>query len=197
MFFQKITRKIKNIKKDIRGLSSIEAVIGILIAIIIFAGFLDFILISNRMQALSTTNTYLSRVISNQGCIAQNSNSCVTSDGQGGYDETYIKNGGFIKSEEIFNQVDRIMKSESVPTSDWSVTVDVVPLTSSTQTRLFKFRDIIEIKIEVKYKWTNLSNLLLINLPEQKFTSNQRVVSTYLLRNQDSDSGFDYGDINP
>lgn len=193
MRFKKIVKKIKNIKNDVRGLSSLEATIGILIAIVLFAAYLDFIVISNKMQALSTTNTYLSRVISNQGCVAQNPSSCITSDThEGGYNVDYIKNKTFVKSSEIYNQVDRIMKSESIPSSDWSVTIDGVPLTSNTTTRLFRFREIINIKIEVRYRWNNLSGFLPINLPEQKFTSNQRIVSTYQLRNQGSDIGFDY-----
>ena len=71
MCFKKIVKKIKNSKNDIRGLSSLEATIGILIVIVLLAGYLDFIVISNKMQALSTTNTYLSRVISNQGCVVK------------------------------------------------------------------------------------------------------------------------------
>lgn len=192
MYFQNIIRKIKSLRDDVKGLSSLEATIGILIAIVLFAAYLDFISISNKMQALSTTNTYLSRVISNQGCVSENPSSCVTSSGESGYDVNYIKNGSFVKSSEIYNQVDRIMKSEGVPTSDWTVTIDGVTLTSRTQTRLYNFRDVINIKIEVRYKWTNLSNLLPINLSTQKFTSNQRIVSTYQLRNQDGDAGFDY-----
>lgn len=189
MYFKTLKERIKN---NIKGLSSIEATIGILITIVLFAGFLDFILISNKMQALSTANTYLSRVISNQGCVAQNPNSCTTSTSTGGYNVDYIKNKTFVKSSEIYNQVDRIMKSEGIPTSDWSVTIDGVPLTSSTQTRLFNFREIINIRIEVFYQWNNLSNFLPINLPKQKFTSNQRIVSTYQLRDKDSNAGFDY-----
>lgn len=193
MCFEKVTKKIKSIKDDIRGLSSLEATIGILIAIVLFAAFLDFILISNKMQALSTTNTYLSRIISNQGCVAQNPSSCQTSDThETGYDVTYIKNKTFVKSSDIYNQVDKIMKSEGIPTSDWSVSIDGNTLTPSTTTRLFRFREIINIKVEVKYKWSNLSGFLPINLPEQKFTSNQRIVSTYQLRNKDSNAGFDY-----
>lgn len=190
MCFKKIKEHIKN---NTKGLSSIELTIGILITIVLFAGFLDFIIISNKMQALSTANTYLSRVISNQGCVAQNSSNCVIrGTNEGGYDESYIKNKTFVKSSEIYNQVDRIMKSEGIPTSDWTVTIDGLTLTPSTQTRLFNFREIINIKIEVKYKWSNLSNLLLVNLPTQKFTSNQRIVSTYQLRNKDENVGFDY-----
>ena len=184
---------IKRVKNDKRGLSSIEAVIGILTAMVVFAGYLDFIIISNKMQALSTANTYLSRVISNQGCVSETPSSCQTSDGRTGYDVSYIKYGKFVKSSEIFNEVNRIMKSEGIPSSDWSVTIDGVPLTSSTQTRLFEFqKDVIQIRIEVRYQWSNLSNFLPINLGTQRFVSNQRVVSTYQFRNQGSDTGFDY-----
>ena len=149
MCFKKIVKKIKNSKNDIRGLSSLEATIGILIVIVLLAGYLDFIVISNKMQALSTTNTYLSRVISNQGCVRQNPSSCVTSSGESGYNVDYIKNKTFVTSAEIFNQVDKIMRSESVPTSDWSVTIDGVPLTSTTTTRLYQFRDIINIRLKL------------------------------------------------
>lgn len=193
MELKKISKKIKKIIDSKDGLSAIEFVFGALICIILFAGVLDFLTISNRMQAMSTSMTYLSRTISNQGCLANDPVTTCTLDGNQGYDIDYIKNKKFVTSSEMYQQIERIMSNEKIPNSDWEVRVDGKVLTPGTTTKLFKFRDKIRIDIEIKYQWKSLSSLLPFNIPERKFFSNQQIVNTYKFRNQDSDSGFDYG----
>lgn len=193
MKLKKLGNKIKKSICSKKGLSTIELVFGALISIIIFAGLLDFLVISNRMQAMSTSMTYLSRTISNQGCLANDPVTTCTVNGKSGYDIDYIKNKKFTTSTEIFAQVEKIMENEKIPKSDWEVRVDGIKLTSGTTTRLFDFREKISIDIEIKYRWDSISSLLPFNLPEKKFFSNQHIVSSYKLRNQDSNSGFDYG----
>lgn len=188
-----LLKRIKNTIKSKKGLSAIELVIGTLASIVIFAGYLDFLTISNRMQAMSTSMTYLTRTISNQGCLANEpEKTCLIND-VGGYDTDYIKNKKFVTSKEIFEQIETIMKSETIPNSDWEVLINGKKLTRNTQTRLFNFGDEITIDIIIKYQWKNVSNFLLINIPEQEFHSNQTTRSLYQFRNQGSDSGFQYG----
>lgn len=194
MKLNKSFQKNKKSIKSKRGVSSIEFVIGALISIVIFAAFLDFLVISNRMQAMATTMTYLTRTISNQGCLANNPEAtCLLRGVTAGYSTDYIKNKKFITSSEIFTQVDEIMRAENIPRTDWTVRINGTTLTSSTTTRLFDFREEIDINITVKARWTNVSNFLLINLPDIEFNSNQTTLSLYKFRIQGSESGFDYG----
>lgn len=188
-----LLKRIKNTIKSKKGLTAIELVIGTLVSIVVFAGYLDFLTISNRMQAMSTSMTYLTRTISNQGCLANEPEQTCLINGVGGYDIDYIKNKKFVTSEEIFAQIEAIMKSETIPNTDWEVLINGTKLTRSTQTRLFNFGDEITIDIKIKYRWKNVSNFLPLNLPEQEFRSNQTTRSLYQLRNQGSDNGFQYG----
>lgn len=188
---------LKNIfnklKKDKKGLSSIELVFGALISIIIFAGFLDFLIISNRMQAMSTSMTYLSRTLSNQGCLANNPETECLLNGETGYRIDYIKNKTFVNSDELFQRVENIMRNEGISNDEWSVRINGVELSPRIITPVFDFRDRIDIEIRIEYSWTNISNLLFFNLPGGEFTSNQEIVSSYKFRNENSDSGFEYG----
>ena len=193
MFLKKQNKKLKEIVKSKKGLSSIELVFGALVCIVVFAGYLDFILISNRMQAMSTSMTYLTRTISNQGCLSNNPESNCLINNKTGYVKDYIKNKKFVTSQELYNEVKSIMDNEKIPTSDWKVLINGSQLTSSTQTKLFNFREEIEIDIKIKYKWSNLSQLLPINIPDKEFTSNQTTLSLYKFRDKGSDSGFQYG----
>ena len=193
MKLNKLLKKIKKTTKSKKGVSSIELVIGTLISIVVFAGYLDLLVISNRMQAMSTSMTYLTRTISNQGCLANNPESTCRINGAGGYNRDYIKNKKFITSAQIYKQIEDIMNTENIPKADWRVTVNGVLLTQNTTTKLFDFGEEIEIDIRIKARWTNVSNFLLIKLPDTEFRSNQKTLSLYKYRTHGSDSGFDYG----
>lgn len=185
----------KNLKNK-KGLSSIELAIGVLIAFLLFAGFLDFLSISNKMQAMSTTSTYLSRVLSNQGCLAQNPSSCVDIDGSTGYNVEYIKNKNFVTSKELYNTVQSIMTHEQIESQDWTVKINNQVLSPNTTTRLFNFRERINVSIEINYNWDSLRLLVPGGNSFLKGTLNskQSIVSAYKLRNDNGDNGFKYGD---
>lgn len=184
---------LKQKLKSKKGLSAIDLVIGALASIILFAGFLDFIIISNRKEAMSTTMTYLSRTMSNQGCLANQSSKCLTSDGRAVYDESYIKSKKFTTSSELYGQVLEIMRSQGMTESDFEVFIDGKPLGNDTTTRIFDFGEKIDIRINIRYKWANLSNFMPIDLNYKEEYSHQKVVSTYKVRGEGSDSGFEYG----
>lgn len=179
--------------KDKKGLNSIELVIGVLIALLLFATFLDFLSISNKMQAMTTTSTYLSRVLSNQGCIAKNPNSCVDSSGNTGYNTEYIKNKNFVTSKELYENINNIMKREKIEAKDWTVKINNHILNENTNTKLFNFRERIEISIEINYKWNMLSQLIPIITKNGTLKSKQSIVSSYKFRNDNGENGFDYG----
>lgn len=191
MFFK--NKKSKKAINNKKGMSSIELIFGALASIVIFAGYLDFIFISNRMQAMSTSMTYLSRTISNQGCLSNDpENNCLIN-GKTGYKIDYIKNKKFVTSQVLYNEIKSIMDNEHIPTSDWTVYIDGVKLSKATKTKLYNFQEEIDIKITVKYEWKNLASLLPVKHLRGEFTSNQNTVSLYKFRDKGSDSGFQYG----
>lgn len=186
---------IKNKLKEKKGLNSIEMVIGSLIVIALFAGMTDFIKISNRMQSLSSTMTYVSRVLSNQGCLANSPESIyLDSSGRQLYNIDYIKNKKFVRSDTFFNNISEIMKSDGIKDDEWRVFINGERLTSSTTTKLFDFRERIPVKIEIDYTWGTLSDILPINEKTLggTFKTSQEIVSTYKVRELGEDQGFEY-----
>ena len=186
---------IKKKIKDKKGLNSIEMVIGSLIVITLFAGMTDFIKISNRMQSISSTISYISKVLSNQGCLANNPESVyVKPDGTQYYNISYIKNQKYIDSRTLFNTISRIMQSDGIGNDEWRIFIDGQPLTQDTKTKVFDFRERIPVEVQIDYRWGTLSNLLPIggDVLSGTLTSSQEIVSTYRIREAGSDAGFEY-----
>lgn len=188
-------KKFKNRLKDKKGLNSIEMVIGSLVVVALFAGMTDFIKISNRMQSLSSTMTYVSKVVSNQGCVAMNPESVYRdSSGRELYNIDYIKNKKYVSSEELYENVSEIMKSDGIPEDDWKVYIDGKRLTPSIKTDLFDFRERIPVEVRIDYRWGTLSNILPVDEDTLggTFKTSQDIVSTYKIREAGSDAGFEY-----
>lgn len=186
---------IKKKIKEKKGLNSIEMVIGSLVVITLFAGMVDFIKISNKMQSISSTVSYISKVVSNQGCLANNPESVyVKSDGTQYYDISYIKNQKYIDSRTLFQTIQNIMRSDNIGDNEWRVFIDGQPLTATTKTRVFDFRERIPVEVQIDYNWNTLSGLLPIsnNVLGGTLKSSQEIVSTYRIREAGSDQGFEY-----
>lgn len=190
-----MSKLIKNKIKEKKGLNSIEMVIGSLVVITLFAGMVDFIHISGRMQSISSTISYISKVLSNQGCLANNPESAYAeSNGTQLYYIDYIKNKTYVDSRTLFETVRQIMRNDNIEDDEWRVFIDGKKLTSTTKTQLFDFRERIPIEVQIDYEWGTLSGLLPINGDVLSGTLNsaQEVVSTYKIRKDGSDAGFQY-----
>lgn len=189
--FSKIKKKLK--VKD--GLTSIELLVSSLTLIIIFAGLCDFIIISGRMQSISTVMTYMSRTLSVQGCLSNTpEQSYKDTSGKQLYYINYVKHKNYITSREFHTHVKRMMDLEAIPENSWRVYIDGELLTPTVTTPLHDFRDKIEISMEVDYEWRTVSQLLPTagRIITGKFNTSQNIVSTYKIREADSDIGFDY-----
>lgn len=186
---------IKSKLKEKKGLNSIEMVIGSLMVITLFAGMTDFIKISNRMQSISSTMTYVSRVLSNQGCISNNPEATYfDNSGKQLYYIEYIKNKKFVRSDTFFNTINEMMKSDGIKSDEWRIFIDGTRLTENTTSKLFNFTDRIPVRIEIDYKWGTLTNILPVDesFLSGTFKTSQDIVSTYKIREADADIGFEY-----
>ena len=187
---------LKNKLKEKKGLNSIQLAIGVLILSFLYAGISDAVNVSNRMQSLSSAMTYISKVVSNQGCLTNNPESVyVSATGERLYNIDYIKNKKYVTASELYNAILNIMTSDGIPTSDWKVTVGGVNLSPTMKTPLYDFRERIPVTIEINYSWDTLSSLLPIsnNVLKGSFKTEQEIVSTYKIRDGSSDDGFIYG----
>lgn len=188
-----LIRKKINEKK---GLNSIEMVIGSLIVIVLFAGMADFIRIHNRMQSISSSMTYISKVVSNQGCLANDpENAYVRADGTKYYYKTYIKNKKYVDSTTLYNTIKTMMENDKISTSEWRIYVGGKKLSSTTKTDVYDFRKKIPIEVQIDYSWKTLAGLLPVSESSLSGTlkSSQSIVSTYKIREAGSDTGFTYG----
>lgn len=186
---------IKNKIKDKKGLNSIEMVIGSLIVITLFAGMTDFIKISSRMQSVSSTVSYVSKVLSNQGCLTNNPESVyVDSSGAQYYYVDYIKNKKYVDSATLYNTINSMMLSDNIQSNEWKVYVDGKLLTTNTTTKVFNFRERIPVEVQINYNWNVLSGVLPISnsVLSGVLTSYQEIVSTYKIRDAGNDTGFQY-----
>lgn len=187
---------LKNKFKEKKGLNSIQLAIGTIILSFLFAGTIDAVNIANRMQSLSSAMTYVSKVVSNQGCLTNNPETVYVNErGEKQYSISYIKNKKYVDASSLYNTILNIMTSDGIPRSDWKVTVGGVTLSPSMKTPLYDFREKIPVTIEIDYSWDTLSNLLPIsnNVLKGKFKTEQEIVSTYKVRDGNTDDGFIYG----
>ena len=108
---------------------------------------------------------------------------------------SYIKNKKYVDANSLYNTILNIMTSDGIPRSDWKVTVGGVTLSPSMKTPLYDFREKIPVTIEIDYSWDTLSSLLPIsnNVLKGKFKTEQEIVSTYKVRDGNTDDGFIYG----
>ena len=179
-----------------KGINSLQIAIGTLIISLIFAVMTDLVHVSNRMQSISSIMSYVSKVVSNQGCLTNNPESAyVDALGNKLYEIDYIKNKKYVSASDLYNAVLNIMNSDGIPTSDWKITVGGQTLSPSMKTKLYDFRERIPITVEISYSWKTIANMLPIDssVLSGKFTSGQEVVSTYKIRDANSDEGFIYG----
>lgn len=187
---------LKNKFKEKKGLNSIQLAIGTIILSFLFAGTIDAVNIANRMQSLSSAMTYISKVVSNQGCLTNNPETVyVNEKGEKQYSINYIKNKKYVDASSLYNTILNIMTSDGIPRSDWKVTVGGVTLSPNMKTPLYDFREKIPVTIEIAYSWDTLSSLLPIsnNVLKGKFKTEQEIVSIYKVRDGNTDDGFIYG----
>lgn len=189
---------IKNKIKEKQGLSSLEMVIGALVIVAVFAGMMDFINISNRMQSLSSTMSYVSKVLSIQGCITSGNPEAIYLDSSGKqlYDTDYIKTGKFVNANTLFNTVNEIMSSDGIESDEWRIYIDGALFTPGHTSKLYDFRERIPVRVEIDYTWETIGNLLPINnnLLSGTFNTSQEIVSVYKIRELDINDGFEYSE---
>lgn len=187
---------LKNKLKEKKGISSLQITIGALIVSFVFAFLCDLVHVSNRMQSISSAMSYVSKVVSNQGCLTNNPESAyVDSSGNRLYEIDYIKNKKYVDANNLYNAVLNIMNSDGIPTSDWKITIGGQTLSANMKTPLYDFRERIPITVEINYSWNTIANMLPINssLLSGTFASSQEIVSNYKIRYANSDEGFIYG----
>jgi hypothetical protein len=194
-YMKKLFNRAKTIKTSKKGVSGIELAIGAMMAIVVFAALVDYLIIANRSQAMSSTMTYVSKTLANQSCVATQISNCGS-----GYVEDYIKNKRFVTTNQLLDQITEIMESEGIPDTQWTVLVGTNPNSLQTIQRnqtIGGFGDYgtrIHIEIRIQYRWQALGSYIPVNTNWRVMNSKQSILSLYKIRNKDANnSGFQYG----
>ena len=159
-----IRTKLKNILKENKGVMVIETAIVSIIIIICICGIVDLNSVMKKHNSISTTATYISRVVSKQGGVR-------TSPPDGYY-------SNYVTSQELFNNVQFVLNKAGIKNDDWDVYINDYKLSPNSYLPVFSRGESIKVSLKAKYKWSIVSQLTPIRL-EQSKTANRNVVSTF------------------
>lgn len=151
--------RILNLKRDKKGVLSLEVAIGMFILIILVTFILDLVVISNKFYVTSQANNFLSRTVGVQGGLLHS-----VPEGFPGEDSAYVtktemeefirrtlRNAGISEEQYrvgIFNADDQLILG-------FNGNGDIV----SGDAR-FEYGESITTNIDIKYAWVNFSNFL-------------------------------------
>ena len=138
-------KKLKN-KNNKKGFTIIEVVITSLVVLMAFSFLVDLLTISWKYNFVSQTNSNIARTLGEQSGIRTK-----VPDGFPGGKQAYTS------SSELYSQLKTDFASAGFEEKDWTVFVDGVKLTSTSNFK-YKYGDTINTKIIAKYNWNLLNN---------------------------------------
>lgn len=180
----KKTNKLRDIKqkfyktlKNNRGITSFEAVVGLMIIIVVLAGIVDFSNTSVQLSNISNVTNYISRIVSEQGGISNTRPSNY-------YDDVYTT------SSDAFNYIDNHMRNNGI--TDWELIIDVKntshTFSANTSIGPLAYDTPVTITLNFKYPLKLLSGFL--DIGEISQSSHRSVKTTLHPRNSDLEIEF-------
>lgn len=167
-----IREKIKKTLKNNQGITSFEAVVGLMIIFVILAGIVDFSNTSVQLSNISNVTNYVSRIVSEQGGISNTRPSNY-------YDDVYTT------SSQAYNYISRHMSNNGI--TDWELTIDVrnhsYSFSEHTSIGPLAYDTPVTINLKFKYPLKLLSGFL--DLGEISQTSHRSIKTTLHPRSSD------------
>lgn len=136
---------IKKIKEK-KGSVSIETVISSILILILICGFVDLTTILRKQTVISSSAKYVARTVGLQGGIDT-------------YKPPQFK-GDYVSNKELYYNLNNIFSDAGIKEDKWEVYIDNHKLTPSLSTKIYDFGQPINIRVEVKYSWSLLSNFI-------------------------------------
>ncbi|AFV21845.1 MULTISPECIES: TadE/TadG family type IV pilus assembly protein [Bacillus] len=171
----KLNKKIKTFLENKKGVATIEIAICAMLFIIAIGAFIDLSAILSKINSISSTNAYVSRVVGAQGGVKTRT------------PENF--KGEYIHSKELYQNVKNSLERSGLKESDWSMYIDGRRLTSSINVPLKDYGNEITIKLKTNLKWDLLSNFIPGDLTNNQ-TSERTVVSSFKVRTGDVKSEY-------
>lgn len=160
-------KKAGNIAKKKKGLSSLEFVISILIFMLLFAPFIDIVVIGVKFGASTQAVQHVTRIVGVQGGMLSSAPT-----GYPGGATSY--NTG----SQVDNQVTNMLSKAGIKEGDYSIKVGGSPITSGVA---YDYMDDIDVTMRVNYKWEMLS-MMLPGEFDFYLTNNRSTVSEFRYR---------------
>jgi Flp pilus assembly protein TadG len=163
-------KKLQKFKKDKKGVSAIEIVIGIFVFLIVLSFLVDLLTLSWKFAVISSTNSYVARTAGLQGGIESKA-----PDGFPGNNKAYIS------SSEMESRIATDFTNAGIQDGDYSVRVNGALVSKGQSTAEVDYRNSITTQIDVTYKWALMSNFIPGDLT-QSLTSTRNVLSEFQFR---------------
>jgi hypothetical protein len=135
-----ILQRLKGFKRNKKGIMAIEIVIGMFMFLMILSFMTDVALLTWKFNVVAQTNSYLARTVGIQGGLLSSAPY-----GYPGGDAAYIS------YSEMKAKIEDNFKKAGIAPSDYSFSL------STTQA---DYQEPITTRIEVKYKWSLISNFI-------------------------------------
>lgn len=165
-------KRFKQKWRERKGFGSIEIVISSMIVLMMVAGLIDMIQITQRFDATSQATDYVSRIIQKQGGV-----------------QTYrIDNykGRYTTSNALYNNVKDMMDTNGIPEEDWDLTLtlesgNTYHLSPTVSVPLVNYGHRIRVTLSVDYRWNLLASMFPGN-PTGNRQATKEVLSGYQIR---------------
>ncbi len=165
-------KRLKQKWKDKKGFGSIEIVISSMIVLMMIAGLIDMIQITQRFDTTSQATDYVSRIVQKQG----------------GVQVSRIPNyqGQYTTTKTLYDNVEDMMNSNGISDDDWSLTLQLengskYTISPKSTVPLVDFGHRIRITLSVNYRWNMLGSMFPGDL-EGTRQSTKEILSGYQIR---------------
>ncbi|MFJ8531099.1 hypothetical protein [Bacillus sp. NPDC094106] len=165
-----IKKRFKNLRRNKKGVASIEIAISAMLFIMAVGAFIDLSAILSKINSVSSTNAYVARVVGAQGGIRTRAPE--------NFREEYIS------SKSLYENVKNSLERSGLKESDWVMYIDGQKLTKNTNTLLKDRGKDITIKLEFDLEWSLLSNFIPGEFKNHK-VSERTVESSFKVRTED------------
>lgn len=141
-------KKIKNLSKDKKGMSSIEFGIGALIIIVLLCFAIDVAVFIYKFTVVSEVSSYVARTTALQGGALNAA------------PNNYSKlSQYYVTSSDMYGNLTKMFEKVGLTDAEWKVEINDVGF-KGHPTKQFDYQDIITVNVVMDYEWTFSKHVL-------------------------------------
>ena len=140
--------------KNKKGISSLQTAIGVFAILICLCAFMDLSTNMYKFNALSTTATYVTRIVEKQGGITTTPPSSYR--------------GEFASTASVYNDVKAIMNNAGIKDGQWDVYVNGTKLNGGNSSSTKYYGENVKVEVRVRYGWNMVKNFFKLNQEYEK-----------------------------